>query len=102
MSPLPGTAVAVVYQLCGTIGSVGMLAYLAGAVILFSWWLARDSFGSGNSVSDLGLCQLLLVYRLSGSPNTRPSLATFLKGVRDGVELIVFARSRSKWRPPRS
>ena len=43
-SPIPDTPADLVYQLCGLLGQVGLLAYFVGMAIKFEWWYAPVFF----------------------------------------------------------
>ena len=39
-SPIPGTPADRIYQTCGKLGQIALLAYFVAMVIIFQWWIA--------------------------------------------------------------
>ena len=39
-SPIPGTPSDLIYQICGLLGQIALLAYLVTMAIIFQWWVA--------------------------------------------------------------
>jgi hypothetical protein len=39
-SPTPDTPADLIYQICGLVGRIALLAYLVTMVIVFEWWIA--------------------------------------------------------------